>query len=81
MIIDMNKLKLINDVHGHRIGDEALRALASYLNTLTAELALDQARTYRPDVVMPAHHDASAGAFGVPSSPLARHSKTKIRAL
>jgi L-ascorbate metabolism protein UlaG (beta-lactamase superfamily) len=31
---------------------------ASYLNTLTAELALEQAHTYRPDVVMPAHHDA-----------------------
>jgi L-ascorbate metabolism protein UlaG (beta-lactamase superfamily) len=31
---------------------------ASYLNTLTAELAREQAHTYRPDVVMPAHHDA-----------------------
>jgi L-ascorbate metabolism protein UlaG (beta-lactamase superfamily) len=46
-----------------RIGrvDLGLMAVgASYLNTLTAELALDQARVYRPDVVMPAHHDASA---------------------
>ncbi len=45
-----------------RIGrvDLGLMAVgASYLNTLTAELALDQARIYRPDVVMPAHHDAS----------------------
>jgi L-ascorbate metabolism protein UlaG (beta-lactamase superfamily) len=45
-----------------RIGrvDLALMAVgASYLNTLTAELALEQARVYRPDVVMPAHHDAS----------------------
>ena len=31
MIVDMNKLKLINDVHGHRIGDEALRTLAAKL--------------------------------------------------
>jgi L-ascorbate metabolism protein UlaG (beta-lactamase superfamily) len=45
-----------------RIGrvDLGLTAVgASYLNTLTAQLALDQARIYRPDVVMPAHHDAS----------------------
>ena len=35
-----------------------LAVAASYLNTLTAELALKQVRTYRPDVVMPAHHDA-----------------------
>jgi L-ascorbate metabolism protein UlaG (beta-lactamase superfamily) len=44
-----------------RIGrvDLALAAVAaSYLNTLTAELAVEQARVYRPDVFMPAHHDA-----------------------
>ena len=34
MIVDMNKLKLINDVHGHRIGDEALRALAAELKQM-----------------------------------------------
>ncbi len=34
MIVDMNKLKLINDVHGHRIGDEALRALAAELKKM-----------------------------------------------
>ena len=34
MIVDMNKLKLINDVHGHRIGDEALRALAAKLKQM-----------------------------------------------
>jgi diguanylate cyclase (GGDEF)-like protein len=34
MIVDMNKLKLINDVHGHRIGDEALRALAAELKKI-----------------------------------------------
>lgn len=34
MIVDMNKLKLINDVHGHRIGDEALRVLAAELKKM-----------------------------------------------
>ena len=29
IIVDMNKLKLINDMYGHRIGDEALKALAT----------------------------------------------------
>jgi L-ascorbate metabolism protein UlaG (beta-lactamase superfamily) len=32
---------------------------ASYLNTLTAEQAIEHMRTYRPDVYMPAHHDAA----------------------
>jgi L-ascorbate metabolism protein UlaG (beta-lactamase superfamily) len=44
-----------------RIGrvDLGLMAVgASYLNTLTAELALEQMHAYRPDVFMPAHHDA-----------------------
>jgi diguanylate cyclase (GGDEF)-like protein len=31
IILDVNKLKLINDMHGHRIGDEALKALATEL--------------------------------------------------
>jgi L-ascorbate metabolism protein UlaG (beta-lactamase superfamily) len=39
--------------------DLALVAVAaSYLNTLTVEQALDHVRLYRPDVYMPAHHDA-----------------------
>ena len=44
-----------------RVGrvDLGLMAVAaSYLNTLTAQLALEQMHTYRPDVYMPAHHDA-----------------------
>jgi hypothetical protein len=44
-----------------RIGrvDLALAAVAAtYLNTLTAELALEQVRVYKPDVFMAAHHDA-----------------------
>jgi L-ascorbate metabolism protein UlaG (beta-lactamase superfamily) len=49
-----------------RIGrvDLGLMAVgASYLNALTAELALEQVRTYGPDVVMPAHHDAPNGGL------------------
>jgi len=44
-----------------RVGriDLALVAVAaSYLNTLTAEQAIEHMRTYRTDVYMPAHHDA-----------------------
>ena len=29
IIVDMNRLKLINDMHGHRTGDDALIALAA----------------------------------------------------
>jgi L-ascorbate metabolism protein UlaG (beta-lactamase superfamily) len=44
-----------------RVGrvDLALVAVAaSYLNTLTADQAIEHMRTYKPDVYMPAHHDA-----------------------
>jgi len=34
IIVNMNKLKLINDIYGHRIGDEALKALAAELKKL-----------------------------------------------
>jgi diguanylate cyclase (GGDEF)-like protein len=34
IIIDMNNLKLINDIHGHRTGDEALKALAAELRKM-----------------------------------------------
>jgi L-ascorbate metabolism protein UlaG (beta-lactamase superfamily) len=49
-----------------RIGrvDLGLMAVgASYVNTLTAELALEQAHAYRPDVFMPAHHDAPSSGL------------------
>ena len=39
--------------------DLALVAVAaSYLNASTVEQALEHVRLYRPDVYMPAHHDA-----------------------
>ena len=34
IIVDMNKLKLINDMQGHRVGDEALKALAAELKKM-----------------------------------------------
>jgi diguanylate cyclase (GGDEF)-like protein len=34
VIIDLNRLKLINDMHGHRVGDQALIALAAELKTM-----------------------------------------------
>ena len=34
VIVDMNNLKLINDLHGHLMGDEALRTLAAELKRM-----------------------------------------------
>jgi diguanylate cyclase (GGDEF)-like protein len=34
MIVDVNQLKLINDLHGHLMGDEAVRALAAELKRM-----------------------------------------------
>jgi L-ascorbate metabolism protein UlaG (beta-lactamase superfamily) len=63
-----------------RIGrvDLGLMAVgASYLNTLTAELALEQVRTYRPDVVMPAHHDAPNGGLWRAIEPISEALKNE----
>jgi diguanylate cyclase (GGDEF)-like protein len=59
LIIDMNKLKLINDVHGHRIGDDALGALGAELKKiagagyLVARIGGDEF-----GVVFPSNYDA-----------------------
>ncbi len=48
-----------------RVGrvDLALVAVSGdYLNPLMVKLALEHARTYKPDVIMPAHHDAPVTA-------------------
>jgi L-ascorbate metabolism protein UlaG (beta-lactamase superfamily) len=57
-----------------RVGrvDLALVAVAaSYLNTLTAEQAIEHMRTYRPDVYMPAHHDAPNNGLWRAIEPIA----------
>jgi diguanylate cyclase (GGDEF)-like protein len=61
IIVDMNKLKLINDVHGHRNGDEALKTLAADLKKMagphcvTARIGGDEF-----GVVLPADYDTLA---------------------
>jgi L-ascorbate metabolism protein UlaG (beta-lactamase superfamily) len=57
-----------------RVGrvDLALVAVAaSYLNTLTVEQALEHVRLYRPDVYMPAHHDAPNAGLWRAIEPIA----------
>ena len=34
IIVDVNRMKLINDVHGHRVGDEALLAVAAEIRKM-----------------------------------------------
>ena len=56
-----------------RIGrvDVALVAVAaSFLNRLTVEQALEHVRTYRPDVYIPAHHDADYNGLWRATEPL-----------
>ena len=57
-----------------RVGrvDLALIAVAaSYLNTLTVAQALEHVRLYRPDVYMPAHHDAANAGLWRAIEPIA----------
>ena len=50
---------------------------ASYLNTLTAEQAIEQVRVYRPDVYMPAHHDAPSSGLWRAIEPISEALKTE----
>src|SRR5262249_20820275 len=43
---------------------------AAYLNTVTVAQALEHVRTYKPDVYMPAHHDAPFNNLWRPTEPL-----------
>jgi diguanylate cyclase (GGDEF)-like protein len=58
MLIDMNNLKMINDVHGHATGDAALKALAAEIkkaagpDCLAARIGGDEF-----GVVLPVNHD------------------------
>jgi L-ascorbate metabolism protein UlaG (beta-lactamase superfamily) len=56
-----------------RVGrvDVALVAVsASYVQELTVKQALEHARTYRPDVYIPGHHDGSYNNLWRPTEPL-----------
>jgi L-ascorbate metabolism protein UlaG (beta-lactamase superfamily) len=51
--------------------DVALVAVsASYLNTVTVPQALEHIRTYKPDVYIPAHHDAAYNNLWRATEPL-----------
>jgi L-ascorbate metabolism protein UlaG (beta-lactamase superfamily) len=51
--------------------DVALIAVsASYLNTVTVAQALEHVRTYKPDVYIPAHHDAAYNNLWRATEPL-----------
>jgi diguanylate cyclase (GGDEF)-like protein len=58
IIADLNKLKLINDMYGHRIGDEALKALAAELKKMAGPDCM-AARIGGDEfgVVLPAYYD------------------------
>jgi len=58
IIADMNKLKLINDMYGHRIGDEALKALAVELKKMAgADCVAARIGGDEFGVVLPANYD------------------------
>jgi diguanylate cyclase (GGDEF)-like protein len=59
MIVDMNKLKLINDAHGHRIGDEALRTLAGELKKMAGpDCMVVRIGGDEFGIVLPSNYDA-----------------------
>jgi L-ascorbate metabolism protein UlaG (beta-lactamase superfamily) len=62
--------------------DVALVAVAAdYLNTLTAQRALEHTRTYKPDVFIPAHHDAALNELWRSTEPIFQALKAENPAL
>jgi diguanylate cyclase (GGDEF)-like protein len=58
-IIDLNRLKLINDMHGHRIGDQALIALAAELRKMAGpDCVVARIGGDEFGVILPANCDA-----------------------
>jgi hypothetical protein len=58
---------------GARSGEQGARSwvqAASFLNTLTVQQALEHMRTYKPDVYIPAHHDADFNGLWRATEPL-----------
>jgi len=62
--------------------DVALVAVAAdYLNTLTAERALEHMRAYRPDTYIPAHHDGAYNELWRATEPIFQALKQENTAL
>jgi L-ascorbate metabolism protein UlaG (beta-lactamase superfamily) len=55
---------------GGRVDVALVAVSASYLNTETVPRALEHVRTYRPDVYIPAHHDAAYNNLWRATEPL-----------
>ena len=53
-----------------RVDVAVVAVAADYLNTLTAQRALEHVHTYRPDVFIPAHHDAALNELWRPTEPI-----------
>ena len=88
IIIDVNNLKLINDVHGHSAGDAALKLIAAELKKVTGPDCL-VARIGGDEfgVVLPVNHDTLAARrirahfeSGIACSIGAKHSVISISA-
>jgi diguanylate cyclase (GGDEF)-like protein len=63
IIVDVNGMKHINDVHGHRAGDEALRAVTAEMKKLcAADCILARIGGDEFGVVLSANYDALTAA-------------------
>lgn len=55
---------------GGRVDLALVAVSASFLHSVTAAAAIEHVRTYRPDVYMPAHHDAALNGLWRATEPL-----------